>query len=70
MTRVVVPPATYWRNPAHRELFLDGLRLAASEPGPTMTGRLGAILAAIVTGGADTLLPIISDTLLPIIGTG
>jgi hypothetical protein len=39
---------------------LSGLRLAAGEPTPTMTRRLGAILAAIVTGGADALLPIIT----------
>ena len=33
MTPVVVPRATYWRNPADRELFLSGLRLAAGEGG-------------------------------------
>jgi TolB-like protein len=33
MTPVVVPRATYWRNPADRELFLSGLRLAAGEDG-------------------------------------
>jgi len=26
-----VPNAMHWRNPEHRELFLSGLRLAASE---------------------------------------
>jgi len=31
LTNVVVPSATNWRNPAHRELLLSGLRLAASE---------------------------------------
>jgi TolB-like protein/Tfp pilus assembly protein PilF len=29
MTPIVVPAATHWRNPEHRELFLSGLRLAA-----------------------------------------
>jgi adenylate cyclase len=31
MTAVVVPSATHWRNPEHRELFLSGMRLAAGE---------------------------------------
>jgi tetratricopeptide (TPR) repeat protein len=31
VTPVVVPNATHWRNPEHRELFLSGLRLAAGE---------------------------------------
>jgi tetratricopeptide (TPR) repeat protein len=31
MTSVVVPNATHWRNPEHRELYLSGLRLAADE---------------------------------------
>ena len=31
ITSVVVPNAMHWRNPEHRELFLSGLRLAASE---------------------------------------
>jgi tetratricopeptide (TPR) repeat protein len=31
MTPVVVPPATQFRNPEHRELLLSGLRLAAGE---------------------------------------
>jgi TolB-like protein/class 3 adenylate cyclase len=31
ITPVVVPIATHWRNPEHRELFLSGLRLAAGE---------------------------------------
>jgi adenylate cyclase len=31
VTPVVVPDATHWRNPEHRELFLSGLRLAAGE---------------------------------------
>ena len=60
MTPVVVPRAMYWRNPEDRELFSSGLRLATGEPSPAMTGRLGAILAAILTGGADALLPIIT----------
>jgi pentatricopeptide repeat protein len=31
ITSVVVPDAMQYRNPDHRELFLSGLRLAASE---------------------------------------
>ena len=31
ITSVIVPNATHWRNPDHRELFLSGLRLAAGE---------------------------------------
>jgi adenylate cyclase len=31
LTDVVVPRATHWRNPEHREFYLSGLRLAASE---------------------------------------
>ena len=31
LTPVVVPPATQFRNPEHRELLLSGLRLAAGE---------------------------------------
>jgi len=31
VTPVVVPDASHWRNPEHRELFLSGLRLAAGE---------------------------------------
>ena len=31
MTAVVVPSADHWRNPEHREFFLNGLRLAAGE---------------------------------------
>ena len=31
ITPLVVPNATYVRNPEHRELFLSGLRLAAGE---------------------------------------
>jgi len=31
VTPVVVPDATHWRLPEHRELFLSGLRLAADE---------------------------------------
>jgi hypothetical protein len=31
ITTVVVPSAANLRNPEHRELFLSGLRLAASE---------------------------------------
>ena len=30
---VVVPPATQFRNPEHRELLLSGLRMAAGETG-------------------------------------
>ena len=33
LTLVVVPRAMYWRNPEDRELFLQGLRLAAGEEG-------------------------------------
>jgi hypothetical protein len=32
VTPVIMPNATHWRNPEHRELFLSGLRLAAGEP--------------------------------------
>jgi len=31
LTAVIVPAATYYRNPGQRELFLSGLRLAAGE---------------------------------------
>jgi adenylate cyclase len=31
ITSVVIPDATQFRNPEHRELFLSGLRLAAGE---------------------------------------
>jgi TolB-like protein/class 3 adenylate cyclase len=31
ITPVVIPSATHWRKPEHRELFLSGLRLAAGE---------------------------------------
>jgi adenylate cyclase len=31
MTAVVVPSATHWRNPEHRKLYLEGLRLAADK---------------------------------------
>ena len=31
MTPVVIPSATHWRNLEHRELYLEGLRLAADE---------------------------------------
>jgi hypothetical protein len=31
ITPLVLPNATYVRNPEHRELFLSGLRLAAGE---------------------------------------
>jgi adenylate cyclase len=34
ITSVVVPNATQYRNPEHRELFLSGLRLAADETTP------------------------------------
>jgi adenylate cyclase len=32
ITSVVIPDASFLRNPEHRELFLSGLRLAAGEP--------------------------------------
>jgi adenylate cyclase len=32
LTTEVVPSATHWRNPEHRELYLSGLRLASGEP--------------------------------------
>jgi hypothetical protein len=31
ITTEVVPSAAHWRNPEHRKLYLDGLRLAAGE---------------------------------------
>jgi hypothetical protein len=31
ITPVVIPDASYLRNPEHRQLFLSGLRLAAGE---------------------------------------
>jgi TolB-like protein/class 3 adenylate cyclase len=31
ITPLIVPNATHWRNPEHRELYLSGLRLAAGE---------------------------------------
>ena len=31
LTDVVVPHATHWRHPEHRELYLEGLRLATGE---------------------------------------
>jgi hypothetical protein len=31
LTDVVVPQATHWRDPEHRQLYLEGLRLAAGE---------------------------------------
>src|SRR6516164_3444679 len=31
LSNVVVPAATHWRNPEHRDLFLSGLRLAIGE---------------------------------------
>jgi TolB-like protein/class 3 adenylate cyclase len=31
ITTEVIPKATHWRNPEHRELFLSGLRLATGE---------------------------------------
>ena len=31
LTAEVVPSATHWRNPEHRELYLSGLRLAVGE---------------------------------------
>jgi TolB-like protein/class 3 adenylate cyclase len=38
MTNVVVPSATHWRNPEHREFYLEGLRLAAAEAPSTSHG--------------------------------
>jgi adenylate cyclase len=32
ITPVIIPSATHWRSPEHRELYLSGLRLAAGEP--------------------------------------
>jgi adenylate cyclase len=34
LTTEVVPTATHWRNPEHRELYLSGLRLAAGDATP------------------------------------
>ena len=31
ITPVVIPDASFLRNPEHRELFLSGLRMAAGE---------------------------------------
>ena len=31
-TNELVPSATNWRNPEHREFYLSGLRLATGEP--------------------------------------
>jgi hypothetical protein len=31
VTSVVVPSAPHWRNPEHREFYLEGLRMAATE---------------------------------------
>jgi adenylate cyclase len=31
ITPVVIPDASHYRNPQHRELYLSGLRLAAGE---------------------------------------
>ena len=33
ITQVVIPDASYLREPEHRELFLSGLRLAVGEAG-------------------------------------
>jgi len=38
LTTEVVPSATNWRNPEHRELYLSGLRLAAGEVTPARPG--------------------------------
>jgi hypothetical protein len=32
LTNVVVPSAEHWRDPALREFYLSGLRLAAGAP--------------------------------------
>ena len=33
LTNMVVPSATNWRNPEHREFYLSGLRMAMFEEG-------------------------------------
>jgi adenylate cyclase len=38
LTTEVVPSATHWRNPEHRELYLSGLRLAAGDATPARPG--------------------------------
>jgi tetratricopeptide (TPR) repeat protein len=38
LTTEVVPSATHWRNPEHRELYLSGLRLAVGDATPTRPG--------------------------------
>jgi len=38
LTTEVVPSATHWRNPEHRELYLSGLRLAAGDVTPARPG--------------------------------
>jgi adenylate cyclase len=38
LTSEVVPSATHWRNPEHRELYLSGLRLAAGDATPARPG--------------------------------
>ena len=40
LTKEVVPSASHWHRPEHREFFLAGLRLAAGEtPAPTAASR-------------------------------
>jgi TolB-like protein/class 3 adenylate cyclase len=38
LTTEVVPSATHWRKPEHRELYLSGLRLAAGDATPARPG--------------------------------
>jgi len=38
LTTEVVPSATHWRNPEHRELYLSGLRLAVGDATPARPG--------------------------------
>ena len=52
LTTEVVPSATHWRNPDHRELYLSGLRLAAGE---MMPARPGAAPRPSLSMGNKTL---------------
>jgi tetratricopeptide (TPR) repeat protein len=51
LTTEVVPSATQWRNPEHRELYLSGLRLAADEITPTRPGA--ALLSSALIDKAN-----------------